>query len=759
MTNIFLDIIKWDQNYDTLLVDCSRAFSLLVRKGVNDSDMMDAWYIVSKKAPFISFLLFRKFKDLNQIHDEKAVTDIIISSCKKSFEDPNKISDIILISSLMDGFPNIVRNVYIDEKEICEDILSKLELMSYNSMDYLHVIKMLYGHADEAVLISAMYMYTYTFNKKEVFEELKGFLCQLIYDGNFRFAYIIIKIYDVNIEELELDVAIVYQRLKQSDKNNFFRAALMYKELISAEKNLTSLVSWYSQINSVENEYLISEKEGIKLLFICYALQSEPTKAASILIKYSNFIEKIQPIEYKKQHIREYRRAVYTLIVNDKIHECYNFLVKTSFCNKDRYEVNQQTGFPAVNTIRKHLIENKDSLENNLLEHLFHEDTEAYVLAYVYFNSFLRGLYPYEYFVQKVVDYYGIEGEFAVKYFPLCGTVIYDDARDIYYFSPANVKKGKGKFVLEHESRKLLQLFDSSLDNNWVEVSFYSFNRDNNFFKFAVHGANENRMMSLTKLIWDYEKNGLVTKELMGSLMNAKISRWNGNFIGENVDNTNLIEMSIAVLAAITSNFDKVRETTEIFEKINFFASKVYRNSGYERKIKGVTREHYRRVYKYWDKLSDSQLSLEDKFFVYQNTILRRCFGLSDFLEKQSKGSNDDYATFFSNVGKMRGKIQIVSKSREKEDSIAIAFAPLEFNMTNRNRLNTERKYDQYWMTYYLYGESASSVRKKRNLFSKQLVWFSIERYDGVGKFIVSEFETISIPALNDFESDILNEE
>ena len=137
----------------------------------------------------------------------------------------------------------------------------------------------------------------------------------------------------------------------------------------------------------------------------------------------------------------------------------------------------------------------------------------------------------------------------------------------------------------------------------------------------------------------------------------------------------------------------------------------------------------------------ESKLDVMDCFDVYRNTILRRMYGLSQFIEKFVVDNGNSYSDFFSKVGEFAGRIQTYANSEETDDEMKLFVAPAEFKITNDAREKIGKKYDRYSLEIPLYGESSTSVRKKNNIRKSMSVRFEIDKYNGEGEFIIKNIK------------------
>lgn len=729
-----LNIIKWENAEKNVFIDIDRAFAMMYRRKYSPDEMLFSWKYIAEKKPFLAYLLLNNYKDKGVVCNPREILEEIWKSVVESTEiSEKKLSDALVISSITGKnlsyhFIEEIKKSE-DKENICKEAFKVIETINDREKNVLILLKTLHKYIGADDIEGALANGHYQFSRIGIENELIDFTTSLIDEGSFVLAYIITKIYGLDYSELKVNREQIYNSLRQCDNHNYFRGCLVYKNYVTEETEIDALKKWYSDLLKIRSEIAQDEIAGLKLIFLCQALQVSSREPDELLKEIQININNLPAVEMnRKQYIREYRRTVKKLILSKNISWCKFFLERTAYYNIDRYESKETSRWPYPRNVRQH-IGYRD--ENELMNIFLNTEDEIADKIYVYMNSFMRGIVTYNEFTERMYEKYGDEVIGELKKYYISGYVLYDQVRDIFYLKSNNVM-AKAKFFIDQESADIIKVIGTDNSGAWFQTVIKGYNPESKVYKFLIPGFGEQRLDGICKALEKFEYNQEMTDYLLELIDKTNISLVNR-------ETNEFVDLCIRILGTIVSccgNREKLYEILEYTSKINYYLYKENQYNDLARNLSGIRPEQYRQIRIYWKQLFNSKLDVMDCFNIYRNTILRRMYGLSEFLEKFVEDSRCGYSDFFSIIGSFVGKVQVFAKSRKNEDCMALFVAPSEFKLTNKNR-SEEKKYDQFLIEVPLYGESVRSASKSKGIQKGTVVYFEIESYNGKGMFFV----------------------
>jgi len=688
-------IKKWDRAIEDVITDSDRAFSMMYRMKLKEEEMLSAWKYIAQKAPFIAFSLLNKYKDSGYVNDDGEIADIIWESANQiTVFNTRYFADVLAMASLMEK--DIADNVKKclaerdDKEEICILACKNIESLSGREKNVLNLLKVLYKIIEVEFIVGALVNGRYQFSRYEVEPLVLNFIAELLRDGSFVLAYLVKKIYAVKFENVNISADEVYKSLCNCNEYGFFRGAIIYKEFLLIEADIQKLKKWYVDLSQIKIDVAREELAGIKLVYLCQALQINPNTPEEVLREAQIDMSDMPYVEMnRKQYIKEYRRAVNALIKANNVEWCQRFIEATQKYNIDKYESKDGIRWPSPRIIRRQ-IHSYD--EKELLQSLYNSDSSIESKVYVYMNSFLRGIVSFSDFVECMYKKYKDDLIGEIQKYEIGGRVCFNQERNICYLNANTIKRGRCKFLLTQEATLALSTLEIEENVNWFSCKLLSYNPESEVCNFSILGLGEQNLDNVIEKLSIFEYDGIISDELVEALSTMNISL---------VDKSSeeFVELCIRILGAIVRCcYDRNRlfETIKMVEKVNYFSYDPEKNSGKERNLKTIMPEQFRTIRKYWNQLYKSDLDVLDCFEIYRNTILRRMYGLSEFLEKFVVNTDGRYSVFFAKIGDFAGRVQTFANSERTADNMALFVAPAEFKMTNKARENTNRKYDRY---------------------------------------------------------------
>ncbi len=767
-SEIILKRINWNTHKkNALLVDLKRAFLLMYKKNYDFETMRSAWEIVSEKAPFLAYELLEDNISAGKVQDASVIRDIIWKhiSLRTSY-DEKSASDLLVLTALLgrDVPPQtmeFVRNLD-NISDVCSESLKKIH--DYNSgrahINVFILLRLLYQfNIDVTAIESGLGKRKFTLPQTGIKRDVYSFISQLIVDSAFTLAYLIMKAYTVtDYSVFDISDEDVYNSLIACGEHSFFRGGLIYKEFLklSIEDDTLLLKKWYLDLCRIKTPIAQSENPGFRLLFVCQAIQLEPKDPESILRDLSINLSNIPSVEMtRKQYIREYRKAIYALIINNQIDWCRRFIQKTYNNNIDKYVLSEEVRNPGIasNGVRDQL---GKCNEFELLNALIWSNSSAQTVVYIYMNSFVRCLISYARFVNESFVHYGNQIIKSLQDYDIGGSVTFsidrnDENKRFYYLEPNTVIKKRGDpLYLDTISSDILSRIDFDQHISWFQTHLYAYNPaindnpDKKGFTFSIVGYGDQRLDNLIEQLENFKYRGIITPDLVESVHYTNISLVDKS-------ESSFVELCILILEAVVSccsDKEKLFELLDGIRSANYYAYYYNKNSTKERSLY-IDKEQFpdikKRSYRSWNTLLESNLEVMDCFNIYRNTILRRMFCLSDFMA--AFVNPKDYGVFFERVGELNGEVQTFSYSETNEDNMALFIGPSEFQLKHKNkkRYKTSTDYDQFLIEIPLYGKTATSYRNKNMIKKHKPVSFEIVDYnnDGLFKVKIKKWRTI----------------
>lgn len=740
MLKKLLERIKWNTTNYNLCTDLECAFSLIYRKECCEKELNEIWEYVIKKNIFAAYCTYRRFLEKGYVTHNATTVQKMIQQELQSYDqlgvDERKIADFLATYVLFDneivGFEKFFGALPEEVlTRICHDALVNIEMLSDREIVVLSMFDFLYKNVSPSIVERALFKskYNFLYNKKSN-SMLQDLIRKMINDGNFRLAHLIKKAYNFNMRNISITEDEYVASLSLCENDNFFRGCLLYKEMLDADGDMEKLKGWYYQISKINSDVARNEQSGIRFLFMCEVLQLNPKEPEKVMQDIQIRINNLKPIDMnRKQFVKQYRRTIYSLLMNGQAEWVWEFVRKTELFNVDKYtslsdnrrpfNVINHIGYCDTEEVLRHLVDDINSIENTV---------------YVYMNTFIRGIIGLREFSCCLQRKYGANVTNAFVNYRFWGTLAYDGERGVYYFQPNSVRRHIGdKLLIGKESLGILQslYFEESI--SLFEAKFTSFNPESNVLRFSLFGYGEQRLEKLNNLLMVLKKTGLVSEELRNEINNTNI------YLVSKDQSEVFIELCMNILDSIVNWVDDKEKCFAIMNdlrRINFYVYNAKSNSLLERRLGGISHEQYARMKNNWNRLMNSSMSNSELFEIYCNTILRRGFCLSDFLLNFVSDVDENYKAFLAKIGPLMGFIQVFANSDTKNDVMVILLTPSAFKTRNY-----EKKYDRFIFEIPKNGESTKSISKRCNIYQGKPVRFEIAEYVGDGVFITKNLQ------------------
>jgi len=735
-----LSIIKWNNSNAIISRDLERAFTMMYSKKYSEGQMLYAWNEAAKKNPFVTYCVFSKFDELHKVRDRDEIKRIIVEVCNDEISiDSKKISDIISLSPFIEIKSEVLFSRITGSdaqiETICIETLKNIELLGNRNTNILRMIKVLYEHVENDILEGVLSKNRYSLVMLNQIDLIDGLIKQMIYDGAFVLAYLVKKAYNFNFRDLSISDDTFYNSLANSNDRNFFRGALIYREFLGADKSSEELKKWYTKVSDIDTSIAKDERNGLDFMYLCWMLQIGDSDPDTLLGGFESRINEFYKIEMnRKQFIREYRKTIYFLLLRKEICLCYRLLKETNSINIDKYYASYDSRWPSE--VRAH-IGNYDV--DRLIGILCMNDIDENVLVYIYMNSFLRGIIGFIKFISCLYETHNSLSADIFKDYVIGGTITYDKNRKVNCFHPNTIITNKyDKMYIFGSSNKLIEkhLNDFDYGIRWFQTKLHSYNQKTNTLKFDIVDNENVELDTIIQDLRDYSSISGFSEKIEENMRVTNIGLINH-------DSPEFIDLCIEILVTMLRCahdknllLDFIRKT----RNINYYLYNFKKNSGRERSIDMIEWEQRYRIYDCWDEMQNISLNVDDAFLIYRNSILRRIYCLSEFIECYLGETKESVNAFLNKIGLLTGRIQTFSRSNEDEDSMILLVAPSEFYLRNRNT----KSYDRYIIDIPLYGESATSVRNQKGIRQNTPITFEIDNYYGQGRFEVKNIRILS---------------
>ncbi len=519
-------------------------------------------------------------------------------------------------------------------------------------------------------------------------------------------------------------------------EKDYLRGVLLYKNVLDSELSdaEASLQEWFVSIMRVDTKIAQQYRDGIKFLRICYEIQLNSENARNTVKNVFGNIQKIDNLDIFNPnaitYTKEYRRAVQSLIFNDKEEFLADFISATKKYNVDRF-----TYYGSLpQKVNKQL---QTGLNPQLLsEALINNTSKDSTAIYVYLNSFVRGIIPLQMLVNQLLTKYDIVSiQRSFKQYNFGIQLIPDTGSDKILVRPMGIICSR-RLYLSEESAEIVRKDSDMLSEDLIS-QIISINPNNNVVKFALVGHTEDRIENiiifLNNIVETQEVDDTIIEVARGINL-ALISKTSPAYIA----------MSVRLLDAITvlasaGNEEKIVNLVENVRNANYFY--LLHTSGQSaRNLKGIEPDRFRQIWNDCNILLNSTIDISTCFYIYCNTIMRRAMTLSKFMSYFVAGRNVPYDEFITSLSKLTGII-IGTHTDIDNNTLIIFMAPNAFCMSTRSKDKQIIKDKYIYKLKMNPEESITSVRKKNSISKGMWVEFFIDDFDGENTFTIRKYQ------------------
>ena len=747
-----IKFINWEGTNSSIVIALERVIhSSLARNSADEQEQL--WtYIISKNG-YIALFLHAKFMHLGlsqkltekiySLIEEKLYYEISTDDKEDTFIERLTVSLLIGKSStyLVDNLALLDRET---RTRIIEEVKENLLFIESQKAVYiLRLIEFLYENFSNEIryfLVKNQFVFLL---KDQDEKYILTFLTKLVENCSFQTAYLISKAYNFGFDRLDITETVFIESLKKCDRQEYYRGSLCYAQYKEAFKNTDTLYEWHHRVASINTEASKLCRNELRFVFVCVLLQLNADKPEEILKEYNVNITKLYEVPTKKKIVvirnkllKEFRKAIYLLLQKKQYTWIYNFVTTATRSNLDDYHF-------ALNGTDQYDMKTYVGKEDFLpvIQEMVEDIADVNIVLDIYMNTFLKKVVDLSSLLELLYEKYEEGAIEAVKRYRLFGKVkeakAIEGRRRLFYFRPLSVKANQTKSMIVHEeSAKVLRLLDEEQKSRLERTTAraFNYNPQKAIVQVMVEGLGDVRLESIKEVIKLYAERKLPSDEVEKECQRIEITT-----VGAEISKT-LIESNLYILEAAVNDLLAGRlRTSQILEKTKKISLCSYDVEDFSRIFRMNKEIHFLPYQADWIKknffrLIDADVSFEDMFFVYINTLLRKKNAISKFLEYTSQTKGYTYEEMVKVMPPLLGKIKRVVNKKNSEDIVLILLEPISIPKFWRKRE------DRFIYEVQKNGVSFTQIQKNYTR-ERKYVQFTIKEYCGNGEFSVGSLE------------------